>query len=310
MLPIVLPLLVLPLLFFLYADNCRAAQITDYRVIRRAVVAADRSMRVAIRSFREDGVEHLLVVDPATFESYDLPAAGCTLAGPAADAALASTRYLSALQRHTSAPYPLQNDGATRADHDLAGNFLTVDLCPSRRPFEREMFEAVGQSGRGKPVPVTVAASGVWLAKHPDEIAFLKREVAAGRLAITWMNHSYHHPYEPGVPLERNFLITPGTDFAAEVLDLERELLAHGLVPSPFFRFPGLVSDQATVKKLEEMSLIPIGADAWLAKGESPRRGSFILVHGNGNEPKGIKLLMPMLRNRELHLLPLADAFR
>ena len=110
-------------------------------------------------------------------------------------------------------------------------------------------------------------------------------------------------------PLARNFLLTPGTDFPAEVLELEQLLLSRGVVPSPFFRFPGLVSDAATVERLREFSLIPIGSDAWLAKGESPRRGSFILVHGNGNEPRGVQLLLPMLKSGELHLLPLPEAF-
>jgi hypothetical protein len=137
----------------------------------------------------------------------------------------------------------------------------------------------------------------------------LKREAAEGRLAITWVNHSYHHTYDPKEALGHNFLLTPGTDFAGEVLELEQLMLSRGLVPSPFFRFPGLVSDAATVKRLREFSLIPIGSDAWLAKGESPRPGSFILVHGNGNEPKGIKLLLPMLKSGELHLLPLPEAF-
>ena len=60
---------------------------------------------------------------------------------------------------------------------------------------------------------------------------------------------------------------------------------------------------------VNELSLIPLGSDAWLAKGEAPRKGSFILVHGNGNEPKGVKLLLPILRNKEFRLLPLPAAF-
>jgi hypothetical protein len=303
------PLLLLVLLLAFRAGAGQAAQITDYRAIRASSTDAAGRPLVAIRSFVSDGVAHLLVVDPVTLKSFDLPASSLTLSAASADAALGATPFLRALDRYSSAPYRLQNGGATRAETAVDGVFLTVDLCPSKRRFERELFEAAGALGTGAPVPVAVAVTGVWLASHPEELSFLKGETAAGRLAITWVNHSYHHPYEPRVPLEQNFLLTPGTDFTYEVLELERQLLARGLVPSPFFRFPGLVSDRATVRRLRELSLIPIGSDAWLAKGESPRQGSFILVHGNGNEPKGVKLLLPMLRGKEQHLLPLPAAF-
>ena len=287
----------------------QGAQITEYRVIRTPVRDAKGRLRLAIRSFRSDGVAHLLVVDPVSLESFDLPASGLTLTGAAAEASLAATPFLRALERYDSAPFPLQNGGATRAGAKVDGTFLTVDLCPSRRPFEHELFRALVASGKGRAVPVAISVSGVWLEKHPGELSYLQRESAAGRLAITWVNHSFHHSYDPTAPLGRNFVLTPGTDFPAEVLDLERLLLSRGLVPSPFFRFPGLVSDAATVRRLREFSLIPIGSDAWLAKGESPRKGSFILVHGNGNEPKGVKLLLPLLKSGELQLLPLPEAF-
>jgi len=63
------------------------------------------------------------------------------------------------------------------------------------------------------------------------------------------------------------------------------------------------------LEKLQQLSLIPIGSDAWLAKGEQPRPGSFVLVHGNGNEPAGIARVMPLLREGGLRLLPLREAF-
>ena len=304
-----LSLLLFLLLTLTLAAMGEAAEIADYRVIRQAASDAAGRQMVAIRSFTADGVPHLLAVDPVALTSHDLPASQLKLSGASADAALSSTPYLKALNRYSSPPYRLQNAGAIRAESAADGVFLTVDLCPSKRPFERGLFEAACALGHGAATPVAVAVSGVWLASHPDEIAYLKAESAAGRLAITWVNHSYHHVYDPKVALAQNFLLTPGTDFSAEVLDLERQLLARGLAPSLFFRFPGLVSDQATVLRLRELSLIPIGSDAWLAKGESPRKGSFILVHGNGNEPKGIKLLLPMLKSKQLRLLPLPAAF-
>jgi len=152
--------------------------------------------------------------------------------------------------------------------------------------------------------------TGSWLANHRDELAWLVGQIREGKLAVTWVNHSYSHPYEPKAPLERNFLLTPGSDFEREVLATEQLLLENGLLPAPFFRFPGLVADGRLLEKLRRLALIPIGSDAWLAKGENPTSGSFILVHGNGNEPQGIKKIMPLLRKEEgIRLLPLGRAF-
>ena len=73
----------------------------------------------------------------------------------------------------------------------------------------------------------------------------------------------------------------------------EQILLECGQTLFVFFRFPGLISNPLLLKKY---GLIPLAADAWLAKNEPIRPGSVILVHGNGNEPLGIKRLIPELK--------------
>lgn len=303
----------LPLLFLLLvllvcaaAPAGAASAIADYRVLFRPGFVGAKP-RVAVRSFTRNGTPHLLVFDPFTLQSFDLPAAGFSFSEKAA-AAVAASPLARSLARYTAPPYRLQNHGATRADAGR-GVFLTVDLCPSTRPFEREAFETAESCAGVNPAPVAVAITGAWLRSHAGELSFLKKEIAAGRLAVTWVNHSLDHPYDPRAPLAANFLLTPGTDFDDQVLEMEQLMLAQGLVPSPFFRFPGLVSDAATVKRLRELTLIPVGSNAWLAKGEGATPGSFILVHGNGNEPKGIRLLLPQLRGGALKLRPIAEAF-
>ena len=42
---------------------------------------------------------------------------------------------------------------------------------------------------------------------------------------------------------------------------------------------------------------------------QTDAENGLILVHGNGNEPKGVKLLLPMLRSKQMLLLPLPAAF-
>lgn len=305
-------LVVLVVALFCASPASAAGKITAYRPIFKPCRDAGGTLQIIIRQYQVDGVPHVLLVNPATLETSIAKADTLAGAGSAEAKTMADSPFAAALERNTALPCKLQNHGATRSSRPVDGLFLTVDMCPSRRPFEREMFAAVADLSRkgGGPVPLAVAMTGAWLERHRDDLAWIKGEVAAGKLAITWVNHSNSHPYEPKAPLARNFLLSPGVDFEGEVLSTELLLLENGLVPSPFFRFPGLVADGRLLAKLRELSLIPIGSDAWLAKGESPQNGSFILVHGNGNEPQGIKKLLPLLREKKpLRLLPLREAF-
>jgi hypothetical protein len=108
-----------------------------------------------------------------------------------------------------------------------------------------------------------------------------------------------------------NFLLTPGVNFAEEVLGTEKLLISKGLVPSVFFRFPGLVANQEKMAQLSEWGLVAVGADAWIGKGQKPHPGSIVLLHGNGNEPKGLELFTRIYERAEIafpfrHLLSFA----
>jgi hypothetical protein len=58
------------------------------------------------------------------------------------------------------------------------------------------------------------------------------------------------------------------------------------------------VSDQQVVYKITDYGLIPIGSDAWLAKGQHAQNGSIVLIHGNGNEPVGVADFIALLRSK------------
>jgi len=75
-------------------------------------------------------------------------------------------------------------------------------------------------------------------------------------------------------------------------------MLKNGLLPSVFFRFPGLVSDQQLVYRITDFGLIPIGSDAWLAKGQKANAGSIVLIHANGNEPVGVDDFIALLHKK------------
>ncbi len=257
---------------------------------------------VVLRSFDRDGQRFLLVVDPRTLETRALPAAAVKVERrrwPAVRKAVADTAYGRALAEAEQHDAPLQDAGLTRLRPAMPGVDLTVDLCPSRRPLDRGLFTAlVDELGRyQKPVPVAVALTGAWMSDHPDDLAWLLSLARAGELAPTWVDHSFHHRSSPTLPIGENFLLEPGTDLASEVLRTEAAMLAAGITPSVFFRFPGLVSRPELFARVVAFGLVPVGSDAWLAKNEWPRDGSIVLVHANGNEPLGVRRFLQLLRD-------------
>nr|WP_218460731.1 palindromic element RPE1 domain-containing protein [Rickettsia sp. TH2014] len=222
---------------------------------------------------------------------------------------LNKTPYIKALNKYNSAPYILQNYGVTSSMYKVKGQFLTIDMCPSSKSFEEDFFKKLVElsSKLNKPIPIAICVSGLWINKHTEEFLWLLKQQENGYLQITWVNHSFSHPYFKDKPLEDNFLLSNKDDFENEVLEAGKILVSYNIAPSPFFRFPGLVSDQTLIEKLKDLGFIPLGSNAWLAKGEKVQDGSFILVHGNSNEKAGIDLIMPMLP--ELKLLPIEKAF-
>jgi hypothetical protein len=264
--------------------------------------AAGRAPVVVLRSFTRGGESFLWVVDPATLAARAVPAARLSVAPRpwrTVRREIAETAYGRALRDAERNAAPLQDAGLVHLRPGRPGIDLTLDLCPSRRPLDRELLSALvgGLAGEGRPVPVAIALTGAFMKEHPEDLAWLRSLEEAGTLAVTWINHSFHHRSSPDLPLESNFLLEPGTDVRSEILETEKAMLAAGLAPSVFFRFPGLVSRPDVFAKVVALGLVPLGSDAWLAKSrEPPAEGSIVLVHANGNEPTGLKRFLELLR--------------
>ena len=163
---------------------------------------------------------------------------------------------------------------------------------------------------QGPHTPVALSISGGWLARHGADFDWLRQQARAGAIDITWVNHSYRHPFKKSAPDDRNYLLAPGVDPDDEILRTERLLIANGQVPSLFFRFPGLVSSAPLMQATRRHHLIALGADAWLALNQRPRSGSIVLVHPNGNEELGLRMFdADMAKGRFAEPLePLANA--
>jgi hypothetical protein len=264
--------------------------------------------KLAIRTMTVDGQDLFLAVDPRTLATR-LERRDCWTCDPTTDEAQAHTRFIAAVNRFAQEKGPqksgwLDNAGLTHGRGD--GVFVTGDLCPSQKPLDRDFLQKLEKPGEATPVALSV--SGLWIARHADDFAWLRRQKAEGRLAISFVNHSFSHPYRPGLATGQNFLLAPGVDMQREVFDVERLLIANGETPSVFFRFPGLISDPSLMEAVRKYHLIPLGANAWLALNQKASAGAVVLVHPNGNEPLGLKQFETQRGKLPQPLRPIEDA--
>lgn len=258
---------------------------------------------MVLRRFENEGRTYYFMVNPQTLETkidetsfYQFKQMTMT----EARSYFKATPYQKALTKAEKQSVMIQDAGIESGVPAEMGISLTADLCPSRRPLDRRIFTDIinGFKNIEKPVPVALSITGVWMNEHQDGLKWLKQLQANNEIYITWINHSYTHRVSLNAPLKKNFLLEPGTNISYEVLETEKAMLRNGLLPSVFFRFPGLVSDQQLVFDITNFGLIPVGSDAWLAKGQQPHNGSIVLIHGNGNEPVGVDDFIKLLQSK------------
>ncbi|MGO8737880.1 polysaccharide deacetylase [Rhodoblastus sp.] len=302
-----------------------ASRVRDLRVTLQSCRRADGQGNgqgdgqavLATRTFSVDGENLFLAGDPEKLTTR-LERAACWTCAPTTPEAQTHSRFMRSSEAYSKAPGKKLPAGASWLDNaglthgrdraGRAGAFLTGDLCPSHRPLDRAFLKSL--EGGGGPTPIALSVSGLWIRQHPEDFLWLRREKARGRLDIAFVNHSFHHPYRPGLADAQNYLLMPGVDMKEEILAVERLLIANGEVPSVFFRFPGLISDRATMDAVRDAFLIPLGAQSWLALTPVAPQGAIILVHVNGNEPFGLNVFDRLRRAGKLPApyRPISDA--
>ncbi len=260
-------------------------EISNYKPIKKDILFENKNY-TAIREFYSKGIKYYLAVDLETNKTQII------LAKKSRDfpnnSSFEKSNYFKALNylKHKTG---IQNTGLK---NDIKFNkntvYMTVDFCPSsKRGFEKDFFENFIKKGYKN---IAIAITGSWIKKHEKSFQWLIEQKSKHNLNIVWVNHTFNHKYDWGEPIKNNFLLKQNTNLEKEILELEKMLIKNKQTPSIFMRFPGLVSDDKIREKvINKYSLIFIGSDAWLAKGEIPKNGSFILIHGNKNEPLGIK---------------------
>lgn len=282
------------MIFLFLSVNCLAENLTIYNYQPIFSTVADNTGKkfIALRSFALQSDLSYLVVDPLTLKTSIVPQHSMQHMDTNDKEKETGSNYLTALRRYTSAPWVLQNQGINRAETPSSHSaFMTVDLCPSSRDFDKNFFIKLMANNQPAPFPVAIAVSGLWILRHEKAFQWLQAQRKNNYLDIVWVNHTYHHYYIPGRSNDDNFLLLPGTNIRQEILLNEQLLISRKEIPSIFIRFPGLISNQRVVETSRQLGLIPLAADAWLAKSQKIHAGSVVLVHGNGNEPLGLRLL-------------------
>ena len=271
-------------------------RITTASVAARVGASVGAGRRVAvIRTATYQGEATKLVVDEESFATALVSAAALAQStrAPGADDHVQDTPYARSLANVAERGTALEHLSSAAPNLGAEEPFaLTIDMCQSHKPWEKRLFDwAVALSDRlHKAVPLGIAMTGVWAKAHPAELDQLLTWERGGKLAITWVNHSSTHPLHclDASCRRAEFLTAASVDFDEEVLGEERVVIARGMIPSTLFRFPGLVHDANRLHQLQRLSLMPLDADGWIAKGQLIRPGAVVLVHGNGNEPEGI----------------------
>jgi len=272
----------------------KANSVGDYRATALCV-RYNNSDYFAIRSLSFNGKKAFLIVDTDSLHTGLVKQEETQVL--TCDNNVFNSKYFKLLGLEKGLKHRLQNDGITATN---GGIIVTTDLCPSsKRGFEKRLYQTLIDNFKN-PVPVTIFITKRWIHKHLNAFKKLKSWQQEGKLDIVWGNHTAEHRYNKDTPIDHNFVLLARENLAKDVLDLEKELLKRGVLPSVFFRFPGLVSDKKSVNIVIRLGLIIVGTNSWLAKGESLKENSIILVHGNKNEAKGVDILLKLIKERKI----------
>jgi hypothetical protein len=283
--------------------NIFADKIENFKVYTGIAEMKNNKVKyIILRSFKASGKENLLVVNPKTLRSVILKRE---------DSVIKELSFENALKYYSGSTYAkiIKNISDDKEKNRNAGIkhiknsksvYLTIDLCPSKRPMDKIIFEKlIENQGAGKKIPLSISISGLWMKNHSSELEYIKIAAAKNDLNILWINHTLTHSYDREAQDEKNFLLLPGENPDNEILENEKLMLEHDVTPSVFLRFPGLISDKILIDKVLGYGLIPVGADAWLAKNQMPNEGTIILIHGNGNEEAGVEKFVEYLKNNK-----------
>ncbi len=296
-----------PTLALLFFSVNIFAQVTGYQPFyATAQQAGQKETLIVLRKWQQSGVEKMLVVHPASLQTETLPANTLKLQPgdwSSIRAGLTSTPYLKALNNAYETHLRQLQVADAAASRLKQGIDLTIDLCPASGSFNRAFIQTIIDKANPeeKPVKLTVAVTGMWIIKHPDDLSWLKQQQKSNILDITWVNHSFHHHLTADQAVPQNFTLDASHE--NDVLQTEKLMLANGITPSVFFSIPGEVNSPEPFTGAAEYGLIGISHDGLLTRGGLPNNSS-LLISANGNERLNGTLFLETLANNRSQIIP------
>ena len=155
------------------------------------------------------------------------------------------------------------------------GYTLMIELTEKigkKYKFERDLFLFLAAQKQASHINVIV--SNRWILEDKANFRRIDSLIEQKKLNVVWIIKALDYD-----KLEN------------EILNTERLLLEQGQLPSIFFKIDG-GWNESVAKKLQSFSLIPLDANSVLSKGGKIKKGSMVLVKGDGTESKYVKMIM------------------
>lgn len=256
-----------------------------YRVTNFPVHFEGREVRVIrqmqFTAMHETNHEMWLCLDPETLTTFLTdPVTNDHPAWPSSNTLLEQTETRM-LTTGTAIGESRFNRYSTQA---VTNVLLTTDLCPTRSKLNRDFYQARAEAEKNisNRIPCVVFFSGEWIRTHPADLDWLKTNGAA----FTAGNHTWsHHIIQGAWPRDR---------FTAEITNTEVEMLENGILPSCWFRFPGLKFGHSHLEELSRLSLIPLDCGLWMGQKKVPI-WPVILLHSNGTTDIEVRMFRKYL---------------
>lgn len=294
-------------------------KINNYRIISPLLCIHNGAMYTATRSFDVDGIDYFLLTDIENLSTklaeahYCYPRKNDEVGRYFEFNDLKKSGYYRILNQYNTIESNNRDNQGLKSIAKSEGVFISIDMCPSVNKIEKELFIKLKEKSKLDKVYISIAISGLWIIQNKEDYFWLQ-SLKSDNFCIIWINHSFTHRYYKDIPMDNNFLLLSDTVIQSEILDTERILIENDEIPSIFFRFPGLISDENVLTKLKKYGLVQLGASAWISQmndNDTIKKGDIILIHGNGNEEKkALELFYKFIDNTNLQFLNLENEIK
>ena len=294
-------------------------KINNYRIISPLLCLYEEHMYVVMRSFDVEEKDYFLLVDIENLNTRLARAQDCNPRRNDEEGRyfefreFADSKYYKIINKYNIIENNNKDNQGLKSIKKSEGVFISIDMCPSVNKIEKSLFIRLKEKSKLNKVHVSLAISGLWIVQNQEDFIWLQ-SLKSDNFIITWVNHSFTHRYYKDIAMESNFLLLSDTVIQSEILDTERILVENGEIPSIFFRFPGLISDENFLVELKKYGLVQLGSAAWISKmkeNDIIEKGDVILIHGNGNEErKALEVLYKFIDSTNLQFLKLENEMK